>query len=57
VLVPAVDTDWRWLRGRTDSPWYPSMRLYRQDRGESWDAVVDRVAADLTAKVAPAEDV
>jgi hypothetical protein len=57
VLVPGVDTDWRWLRGRTDSPWYPSMRLYRQGRGESWDAVVDRVAADLTAKVAPAEDV
>jgi hypothetical protein len=47
VLLPAEGTDWRWLIGRTDSPWYPSVRLYRQQRGEDWDAVIDRVAADL----------
>ena len=43
VLLPAEGTDWRWLRGRADSPWYPSVTLFRQQRGESWDAVVDRV--------------
>jgi hypothetical protein len=60
MLVPGIDTDWRWLRERTDSPWYPSMRLYRQGRGERWDAVVGRVISDLEAdlrKVAPAGDV
>jgi len=57
VLLPAVETDWRWLLNRTDSPWYPSMRLYRQGRGEGWETVVARVAADLAAKVAPAADV
>jgi tetratricopeptide (TPR) repeat protein len=57
VMLPAVETDWRWLLERTDSPWYPSMRLCRQERGEGWDAVVARVAAELAAKVAPAADV
>jgi len=47
VLLPAEGTDWRWLIGRTDSPWYPSATLYRQQPGEPWDAVIDRVAADL----------
>jgi tetratricopeptide (TPR) repeat protein len=46
VLLPH-HPDWRWLLDRTDSPWYPSMRLYRQDASGSWDAVLQRVAADL----------
>jgi len=54
VMIPGHETDWRWLLERTDSPWYPSMRLYRQGKGETWDAVVERIAADLAAKVAPA---
>jgi hypothetical protein len=29
-MLPAYRTDWRWMTGRTDSPWYPSLRLYRQ---------------------------
>ena len=41
--------DWRWMAGRTDSPWYPSMRLYRQRRDSDWADVMDRVAADLAA--------
>ena len=49
TLVPAVSTDWRWLRGRRDSPWYPSMRLYRQARGEGWEPVVDDVLRDVAA--------
>jgi tetratricopeptide (TPR) repeat protein len=47
VLLPAEGTDWRWLLERTDSPWYPSVTLYRQQAGEPWGAVLDRVAADL----------
>jgi hypothetical protein len=48
VLLPAHRTDWRWMRNRTDSPWYPGvMRLYRQAAEEDWDAVAMRVAADL----------
>jgi hypothetical protein len=38
--------DWRWLLGRADSPWYPSMRLFRQSGG-GWGDVVAAVAAEL----------
>lgn len=40
---------WYWFAGRSDSPWYPSVRLYRQTTFGDWDAVIGRVAADLTA--------
>jgi hypothetical protein len=46
VLLPLV-CDWRWLTDRPDSPWYPSMRLFRQDPGETWPDVFHRVAAAL----------
>jgi hypothetical protein len=39
--------DWRWLRTRTDSPWYPSVRLYRQQKDADWGEVVARVKDDL----------
>jgi hypothetical protein len=39
--------DWRWLFDRSDSPWYPTMRLFRQKRPGDWDAVVAEVAAAL----------
>jgi hypothetical protein len=38
--------DWRWLLGRADSPWYPTMRLFRQSGG-GWGDVVGAVAAEL----------
>jgi tetratricopeptide (TPR) repeat protein len=41
--------DWRWLRGRTDSPWYPTARLFRQPQSGEWDGVITCVAEELAA--------
>ncbi len=46
TLLPAA-ADWRWQTRRTDSPWYPTMRLFRQHRGGDWHAVVDSVVGAL----------
>ncbi len=46
VLLNAV-ADWRWLLDREDSPWYPSMRLFRQRTRGDWDGVLERVAREL----------
>jgi len=43
--------DWRWMLGREDSPWYPTMRLFRQPAPGDWDSVVAR-AADCLARLA-----
>lgn len=48
VLLPDTP-DWRWMRERDDSPWYPGARLYRQQPGEGWEPVLARVRADLDA--------
>jgi tetratricopeptide (TPR) repeat protein len=48
LLLPYAP-DWRWLLERSDSPWYPGARLYRQQFGEDWSAVLARVRADLDA--------
>jgi hypothetical protein len=45
-----ADPDWRWMQGREDSPWYPSMRLFRQARPGAWEGVVGRVAAALAER-------
>ena len=42
-----ADADWRWMAGRDDSPWYPTMRLFRQDCPGEWESVLARVAAIL----------
>ncbi len=39
--------DWRWLMDREDSPWYPSVQLFRQKKGEDWDDVFHRIARAL----------
>jgi Tfp pilus assembly protein PilF len=46
LLLP-LDADWRWLRNRADSPWYPTARLYRQKSAGDWGEVFGRIAADL----------
>jgi hypothetical protein len=39
-LALLADSEWRWLLDRTDSPWYPSMRIFRQPKAGDWSAVV-----------------
>lgn len=48
TLLP-YEADWRWLEGRADSPWYPTMRLFRQRREGEWSTVVAEVASALGA--------
>jgi Flp pilus assembly protein TadD len=47
-------SDWRWLRDRDDSPWYPTMRLFRQPKLGDWDSVFDRLAKALATVPSPA---
>lgn len=42
--------DWRWFLGRDDSPWYPSLRLFRQPATGDWDSVFAAMARELTAR-------
>lgn len=44
--------DWRWLLGRDDSPWYPTARLFRQDKTRDYGKVLDRVRIELAALAA-----
>lgn len=46
VLLPFAP-DWRWLLKRVDSPWYPTMRLFRQPTPGDWASVIQRIKAEL----------
>jgi len=48
TLLPFAP-DWRWLMEREDSPWYPTMRLFRQPRFGDWPSVLERVRGELAA--------
>jgi tetratricopeptide (TPR) repeat protein len=43
------NSEWRWLRDRDDSPWYPTLRLFRQPAAGDWPSVFSAMAAALTA--------
>ncbi len=47
----AFNADWRWLENRTDSPWYPSLKLYRQKKIKEWKPVFEQMKKDLVIKV------
>jgi Flp pilus assembly protein TadD len=46
LLLPFAP-DWRWMLGRSDSPWYPSMRIFRQPAPGDWRSVIDVVSREL----------
>jgi len=46
TLLPA-NADWRWMEYRSDSPWYPTMRLFRQPAPRQWEPVIQDVCAQL----------
>jgi ADP-heptose:LPS heptosyltransferase len=46
ILLP-FHPDFRWLRDREDSPWYPTARLFRQTKDGEWESVIDRVSQEL----------
>lgn len=48
ILIPSV-SDWRWMTGRDDSPWYPSARLFRQPAIGQWEGVIRDIACELRA--------
>ncbi len=52
-LLNRFNTDWRWLRDRDDSPWYPTMRIFRQAAPGDWDGVIRAVRAALDESPVP----
>src|SRR5205085_3442198 len=48
-LALALVPDWRWQFDRADSPWYPTMRLFRQREFGDWDSVFREIATELAA--------
>jgi hypothetical protein len=51
ILLPHTP-DYRWLLNRDDSPWYPSVRLFRQTETREYAGVIERVRAELAAVAA-----
>lgn len=50
LLLP-YQADWRWMLGREDSPWYPTMRLFRQPSPGDWISVVEQVRHELSHRL------
>jgi hypothetical protein len=50
VMIP-FNPDWRWMLDREDTPWYPTMRLFRQKVRGEWGEVVERVAGALNGRL------
>ena len=51
ILLP-WEADWRWMRDRDNSPWYPTARLFRQPQPKDWSSVFAHVANELKTKFA-----
>ena len=51
-LLDRYDNCWRWLSGRTDTPWYPAMTIFRQEQPNDWTAPMRRIVAALTERFA-----
>jgi hypothetical protein len=56
-LALSAAADWRWLTDRDDTPWYPTMRLFRQNKLGRWDDVFERMAAEIKSRLSPAGNV
>jgi len=52
-LMNRFDTCWRWLLHREDSPWYPSLKIYRQKTSGDWSGVIEQITAELSDITAP----
>jgi len=50
-ILNRYDSCWRWLRGRDDSPWYPTAKIYHQMKAADWTEVIERVKVDLAKLV------
>jgi Tfp pilus assembly protein PilF len=53
-LMSRFEGEWRWIDGRTDSPWYPSMRIFQQPAVADWDSVLAEIARALAPLAAQA---
>ena len=49
-LLLRKNADWRWMTDRSDLPWYPSMRIYRQEREGDWEAPLHAISRELTRR-------
>ena len=49
-ILNRFDTCWRWLLQRSDSPWYASVKLFRQDQSRNWQTALSQLANDLSLK-------
>lgn len=50
ILVPAINTDWRWARGSSQTPWYASATLFRSAQDGDWRLAMDDIASALAAR-------
>ncbi len=53
LMLDRFDSCWRWLSGRTDSPWYPSLRIFRQTKPADWHSVVQDVITYVESTCRP----
>lgn len=56
-LALSTSSDWRFLEGRADSPWYPTMRIFRQNSFNRWEPVIERIAKELRREKAKAQSI